>query len=79
MAEPNRHIVDSEALPEMFPRQMHDPEFWESLGRAIATFGFLEETLCKAIFSFTATKPYSDDEIQQAYNNWLPKSQTRAL
>ena len=43
------------------------------MGRAVATFGFLEETLGKAIFSFTATKPYSEEEIQKAYAEWLPK------
>ena len=71
----SHYIVDCEALPEMFPTHMHEPVFWESLGRAVAAFGFLEETLCKAIFSFTATKPYSEDEIQQAYDKWLPKLQ----
>jgi len=42
------------------------------LGRAIATFGFLEEVLIKAIFSFTASRPYREDEIQKAYEDWLP-------
>jgi thymidylate synthase len=31
-----------------------------------------------AIFSFTATKPYSEEEVQEAYENWLPKLE-RAL
>jgi len=69
----SRHIVDFEALPESFPTHSHDPAFWESLGCAVATFGFLEETLAKAIFAFTATTPYSEEEIQQAYEKWLPK------
>lgn len=72
------HIVDYNGLPKNFPTHSHDPAFWESLGRAVATFGFLEEVLCKAIFAFTATKPYSDSEIIEAYENWLPKLQ-RAL
>ncbi len=75
MPKPNRFIVDSKALPKMFPTQMHEPVFWESIGRTVATFGFLEETLRKAIFSFTATKPYSEEKIQAAYENWLPKLQ----
>jgi thymidylate synthase len=73
MAELMRHIIDLDALPEMFPTHKHEPMFWESLGRAVATFGFLEETLGKAIFAFTATKPYSEEEIHKAYENWLPK------
>ena len=68
-----RYVVDQSGLPGKFPTHLHEAEFWEALGRAVATFGFLEETLGKAIFSFTATKPYSEQEIQQAYADWLPK------
>ena len=67
------HIVDFNALPDKFPTHMHEPKFWECLGRTIATFGFLEESLAKAIFSFTATKPYSEEEALKAYSKWLPK------
>jgi hypothetical protein len=75
MAEPMRYIINLEALPKMFPTHKHEPMFWESLGRAVATFGFLEKTLGKAIFAFTATTPYSEEGIQKAYENWLPKLQ----
>jgi thymidylate synthase len=73
MEKSGGYRVDYNALPEKFPTHMHEPAFWESLGRAVATFGLLEETLGKAIFSFTATKPYSEEEIQTAYDRWLPK------
>jgi len=66
-------VVDLGALPKQFPTHMHEGAFWESLGRAVATFGFLEEVLGKAIFAFTATRPYDEAEIQQAYEEWLPK------
>jgi hypothetical protein len=69
----SRQIVDCAALPKFYPTHLHEPIFWESLGRAVGTFGFLEETLGKAIFSFTATKPYSETEIEAAYEAWLPK------
>ena len=69
---PKRAIVESDNLPSQFPTNHHAPEFWESLGRTVATFGYLEEILGKAIFSFTATKPYSADEIDAAYKKWLP-------
>jgi hypothetical protein len=81
MDEPIRYMMDCDALPEKYPTHMHDPGFWESLGRAIATFGFLEDILAKAIFSFTATKPYtiySEEEFQQVYAKWLQKLE-RAL
>lgn len=60
-----RFIVDQGGLPELYPTHLHEAKFWEALGRTVATFGFLEETLGKAIFSFTATKPYREDEIQK--------------
>lgn len=66
-------VVNLGALPKQFPTHMHEGAFWESLGRAVATFGFLEEVLGKAIFALTATRPYDESEIQQAYQEWLPK------
>ena len=78
VSEKKSHVVNLDALPKLFPTNRHDTEFWEALGRAVATFGFLEETLAKAIFAFTATKPYSDEEIHKALDEWLPKLQ-RAL
>ena len=71
--EPKRAITDRANLPDMFPTHRHTPEFWEHLGRAIASFGFLEEVLGKAIFAFTGTRQYPPDEIDVAYDAWLPK------
>lgn len=68
-----RFIIDRSGVPAQYPTHRHAPEFWEALGRCVATFAFLEETLGKAIFSFTATRPYGEDEIEQAYAAWLPK------
>jgi hypothetical protein len=70
--EVKRFVVHLDNLPALFPTQRHSPIFWEALGRAIATFGFLEEVLGKAIFSFTATREYPQSEIEAAYENWLP-------
>jgi len=71
-------IVDMDKLPGRFPTHRHQPAFWESLGRAVATFGFLEETLRRAIFAFTATREYPAAEAEAAYAKWLPKLE-RAL
>jgi hypothetical protein len=73
MKIPSNYRVDIDKLPHHFPTQRHTPCFWESLGRAVATFGFLEEVLGKAIFSITATREYNDTEIQQAFNEWIEK------
>ena len=66
-------VVDRDRLPEMFPTHHHSPEFWEHLGRAIASFGFLEEVLGKAIFAFSANRRYRQDQLEAAYRAWLPK------
>lgn len=67
-----RSIVNKSAILDKYPTHMHEAVFWESLGRAVATFGFLEEVLAKAIFLLTGTKHYSEQEIEQAYSKWLP-------
>lgn len=62
--------VDCRQLPENYPTHLHDASFWEWLGRVVATFGFLEEILGKAIFAFTATRRYAENEIDAAYEKW---------
>ena len=71
-SEPMRYVVDHRNLPMGYPTHMHSAEFWEALGRTIATFGFLEETLGKAIFSFTATRQFPEDEQEAEFERWLP-------
>lgn len=66
------HVVNRSALPDRFPTHRHEPAFWEALGRAVATFGFLEDVLSKAIFAVTATAHYQEEEIEGAYKTWLP-------
>jgi len=78
MSKPVRSIVDVDKLPSSFPTHRHAPDFWQALGRVVATFGFLEEVLGKAIFSFTAMRSYPDDEIGEAYKKWL-KTLKRAV
>jgi len=68
-----RYLVDLSGLPDKFPTHEHEAAFWESLGRAVATFGFLEEVLGKAIYAFTATRPYEETKIRHVYSEWLPK------
>lgn len=70
--------INRSAVPVEFPTQRHPPEFWEQLGRTIAAFGFLEETLSKAIFAFTASTEYSEEEVQKVFAKW-PDQLKRAL
>ena len=62
--------ADIASLPILFPTQYCEPEFWEWLGRTVATFGFLEDALGKAIFALTATQEFPPDEIKAAYAQW---------
>jgi len=70
--ETKRYIINQKELPKFYPTHRHSPQFWERLGRTIATFGFLEEVLGKAIFVYTATRQYKEIEIDEAYKAWLP-------
>lgn len=72
------HLVDKQSLPQGYPTHMHGAAFWEHLGRAVGTFGFLEEVLGRAIFALTATREYGASEIEAAYADWLPQLE-RAL
>jgi hypothetical protein len=70
--EHKRFVVDITNLPPLFPTHRHSAMFWENLGRTIATFGFLEEVLGKAIFAFSATTSYPENEVEAAFEKWLP-------
>lgn len=73
------NVIDREQLPELFPTHRHLSELWERVGRVVATFGFLEEILGKAIYAYTAMRQYSSqEEAEAAYGPWLNKLQ-RAL
>lgn len=76
--EAKGYIVNQAGLPAGYPTHAHAPSFWEALGRAVATFGFLEEVLLKAIFALTVTTPYEESELDAAYAAWLPRI-TRSL
>ncbi len=69
------YVIDMENLPELYPTHLHSAEFWEALGRTVATFGFLEETLGKAIFAFTATREIPEEKVDEEFAKWLPTLQ----
>ncbi len=66
MNQSNSYVVDFDQLPELYPTHFHEAVFWEWLGRTVATFGFLEDVLGRAIFAFTATREYTEQEVQKA-------------
>ncbi|MCY4305691.1 MAG: hypothetical protein OXC62_13085 [Aestuariivita sp.] len=64
-------LVNIDALPSDFPTHRHTADFWECLGRTVATYGFLEEVLGKAIFCFKATRRYKPDEVDTVFEEWV--------
>jgi hypothetical protein len=82
MDELKRYAVDYQQMPPDYPTHAHPPEFWEALGRTVATFGFLEEALGKAIFAFTGMRQVPEENAEAEYRKWLPtleKALTDAL
>ena len=71
MVGPKRSVVAFDQLPPSFPTQAHAAAFWEALGRAVATFGFLEETLGRAIFAYTGMRQIPEEQINAAYEKWI--------
>lgn len=70
--EIKRHVVNMDILPELYPTEKYSAQFWEYLGRTVATFSFLEGILKRAIFALTATRRYdSAEETEAAYEAWL--------
>ena len=72
-------LINIDALPKQFPSHRHDASFWESLGRTVATFGFLEEILGKAIFSFVVTRPIDASKLDAESEKWLAEKLEKAL
>ncbi len=72
------YIIDRDKLHIDYPTQFHDRLFWEELGRTIATFGFIEEMLGKAIFVLTGSQKFDPDGYPEAFNKWI-KTLEKAL
>ena len=62
-------VVDISALPEYWPTQIMPAEFWEELGRTVATFGLLEEMIKKTCFVLSATRKY-ESVTTEMYERW---------
>ncbi len=71
--------VDTDKLPAQFPTHRHSPAFWESLGRVVATYGFLEKILWQAIFCFGFTRPYNEAETDSEFIEWLGEKTEKTL
>lgn len=75
---PKGYVIDRDKLPGDFPTHRHDAAFCEELGRAVATFGFIEEMLGKAIYALTGTREFDPEGEPDAFNTWI-KTLEKAL
>lgn len=76
--EENKHFVDRANLPADWPTHLHAAEFWEELGRAIATFGFLEDQLTRAIFALSGTRSIDPTRpVEQQVKEWVASLEMR--
>ena len=65
--------VDIDNLPANWPTHFIEGNFWEELGRTVATFGFLETTLAKAIFALSA-KRERKEITNEMYERWIDRT-----
>lgn len=64
-------VVDRACLPANWPTHRASSEFWEELGRAVATFSHLEDMLARAYFGLTGSREYDDmDQAEAAFPQW---------
>ena len=71
-AEPLKgYVIDRDKLHPDYPTQLHSPEFCEELGRTIASFGFIEEMLGKAIYALTGSKEFDPEGDPEAFSEWI--------
>lgn len=65
-------VVDRGRLPSDWPAHKGSREFWEELGRTVASFGFLEDTLARVCFAMTGSQECKEDEITEEFvQNWI--------
>jgi hypothetical protein len=69
MSEPKKSAVDLTKQPSSFSTQMHAPAIWVALGRTVAIFRFLEDTLGKAIFAYTGMGKIPEEQSDEAEEN----------
>jgi hypothetical protein len=74
----NCYVIDRDKLDSDFPTQFQPSALWEELGRTVASFGFLEEMLGKAIYALTGTMEFDPAGDPEAFNNWI-KTLEKAL
>ena len=63
------YMTDLKKIPENWPTNLMEPQFWEELGRCIATFSCLEGILARAFFALSGTRRH-EKVTDEMMNNW---------
>ncbi|TXL14348.1 hypothetical protein BMR06_16445 [Methylococcaceae bacterium HT5] len=76
-------MIDKEKTPKGYPTHKHQADFWEHLGRTVATFGYLEDTLVKGIYVFEVMtkrdKKVNNEKDLKDFEDWNNKLNSRLL
>ena len=65
-------IVDRERLPLDCPTNKGSRDLWEELGRTVASFGFLEDTLARTHLAITESRECNQDKIDEVFiQKWI--------
>ncbi len=66
----SRFFINRVELTTLYPTHNHSPDFWEKLGRAVPSFGFIEEILGRAIYALTGIRRCTLKEFVAGYKAW---------
>jgi hypothetical protein len=77
-SELTAHIIDITKLPTHYPTHHHSVNFWEALGRTVATFGYLEDILARAIVALSATQQFPPDQLEAEYEKFISTAEKAA-
>lgn len=63
--------INREKLDPNYPTHVLGTEFCEELGRTVATFGFIEDMLRKAIYGLTGAKQFDPEGDPSVFADWI--------
>ena len=54
-----------DTFPEDWPTHKGAPEFWEEIGRTVASFAVLEDILARVLVAVTGSREYDEEEVSK--------------
>ena len=75
----NENSEEKDPFPEDWPTQKGAPEFWEEIGRTVASFAVLEDILARVLVAVTGSREYDEEEISREDLHGLVKQLNAGL